>query len=171
MWDFFRTEGGIRLACFIGVFLTMAVWEVFSPRRVSQIGKPLRWGSNLGLVFLNSEFLRLVAPLGAVGIALFTKSQGWGLFHYIPALRWMAIGISVMVLDFGIYLQHVTFHAVPLFCRLHMVHHADLDFDVTTALRFHTVEILLSFGIRARWCSCWDRLSEAIPSTGEGRIF
>jgi len=149
MWELVATETGIRLVCFIGIFAAMAVWEMVAPRRTLQIGKPLRWGSNLGLVFLNSLMLRFVAPLGAVGIALFAESRAWGLFHYFDAPYWLAIVLTVILLDFAVYLQHVMFHAVPLFWRLHMVHHADLDFDVTTGLRFHTIEILLSFGIKA----------------------
>lgn len=137
------------MSCFAGVFLAVAIWEMRAPRRKMVTGKPLRWGSNLGLVFVNSLLLRLVAPLGAVGVAWFTESQGWGLFQNVGVPGWMAIIASVILLDLAIYLQHVMFHAVPLFWRLHMVHHADLDFDVTTGLRFHTLEILLSFGIKA----------------------
>lgn len=149
MVGFLTTEAGIRLGCFIGVFLAMAVWELLAPRRAMQIRKPPRWGSNLGLVLVNSLLLRLIAPLGAVGVALFAESQGWGLLQNIDIPKLLAILLSVILLDFAIYLQHVMFHAVPLLWRLHMVHHADLDFDVTTGLRFHTVEIVLSFGIKA----------------------
>jgi len=149
MWEFLRTEGGIRLVCFGGVFLAMAVWELLAPRRAWRLKKPLRWGSNLGLVLLNSLMLRLVAPLGAVGIALLAESRGWGLLQNVDVPGWLAVLLSVVLLDFAIYLQHVMFHAVPLFWRLHMVHHADLDFDVTTGLRFHTAEILLSLGVKA----------------------
>jgi sterol desaturase/sphingolipid hydroxylase (fatty acid hydroxylase superfamily) len=149
MWNFFQTEAGIRLACFLGVFIAMAVWEVFAPRRMLRAGKAQRWGSNLGLVVLNSVLLRFIAPLGAVGFSLFAETQHWGLFNTVKAPHWLAIPVSVLVLDFAIYLQHVMFHALPLFWRLHMVHHADLDFDVTTGLRFHTLEILLSMGIKA----------------------
>lgn len=147
--EFLKTEAGIRLGCFIGVFFAMAAWELLAPRRRLSIRRPLRWGSNFGLVFLNIVLLRLVAPLGVVGVAYFAKSEGWGLFQNIDLPHWLAVIAAVVVLDFVIYLQHVMFHAVPLFWRLHMVHHADLDFDVTTGLRFHTVEILLSFGIKA----------------------
>ncbi|WP_237228418.1 sterol desaturase family protein [Rubinisphaera sp. JC750] len=149
MWEFFQSEAGIRLSCFFGVFVVMAVWELLAPRRPLHFGKPWRWGSNLGLVVLNSVLLRLVAPLGAVGVAVFAESQQWGLFHYVDAPGWLAVLVSVILLDFAIYLQHVLFHVVPWFWRLHKVHHVDLDFDVTTGLRFHTVEILLSFGIKA----------------------
>jgi len=149
MWDYLKSEAGIRLICFAGVFLVMLAWEVIAPRRRLQIRRPLRWSSNLGLVGLNTVLMRLVAPLGAVGVALFAESRGWGLFQCVEVPGWFAILASVILLDLAIYLQHVMFHAVPLFWRLHMVHHADLDFDVTTGLRFHTVEILLSFGIKA----------------------
>jgi sterol desaturase/sphingolipid hydroxylase (fatty acid hydroxylase superfamily) len=149
MGDTFPSEAAIRLGFFFGVFAVMAVWELLAPRRTLQAGKPLRWGSNLGLVVLNSVLLRLVAPLGAVTFALFAEARGWGLFQSIAAPDWLVIVASVLLLDLAIYLQHVMFHAVPLFWRLHMVHHADLDFDVTTGLRFHTVEILLSMGIKA----------------------
>jgi sterol desaturase/sphingolipid hydroxylase (fatty acid hydroxylase superfamily) len=127
----------------------MVVWEMLAPRRKLVIRKPLRWISNLGLVFVNSLLLRLVAPLGAVGVALLTQRLEWGLFNAIDVPYWAAVVCSVVLLDFAIYLQHVMFHAVPLFWRLHMVHHADLDFDVTTGVRFHTLEILLSFGIKS----------------------
>jgi sterol desaturase/sphingolipid hydroxylase (fatty acid hydroxylase superfamily) len=149
MWDYFQTEAGIRLLFFFGVFFVMIVWELVAPRRRLQIGRPFRWSSNLGLVVFNTILLRFIAPLGAVGVALFAESRGWGLFQNIDVPGWVAILLSVVLLDLAIYLQHVMFHAVPLFWRLHMVHHADLDFDVTTGLRFHTVEILLSLGIKA----------------------
>jgi sterol desaturase/sphingolipid hydroxylase (fatty acid hydroxylase superfamily) len=127
----------------------MAVWEMVAPRRALTASKGLRWASNIGLVFVSSFVLRLLAPLGAVGVAIAAESLGWGLFNAIAAPTWLEILPSVLILDFAIYLQHVMFHAVPLFWRLHMVHHADHDIDVTTGLRFHTIEILLSFGIKA----------------------
>ncbi|MGV3484646.1 MAG: sterol desaturase family protein [Planctomycetaceae bacterium] len=147
--EFIQSEAGVRLACFVGIFIAMVVWEFIAPRRRLQLQRPLRWSSNLGLVVLNTVLLRLVAPLGAVGVALFAQTQGWGLFQFIDVPGWVAIVASIVVLDLAIYLQHVMFHAVPLLWRLHMVHHADLDFDVTTGLRFHTLEILLSLGIKA----------------------
>jgi len=143
------TDAGIRLGCFAVVFAVMAVWELVAPRRALQAGKPLRWGSNLGLLLLNSLLLRFIAPLGAVGVALFAAARGWGLLPCLDLPAGWVVVISVILLDFVIYLQHVMFHAVPLFWRLHMVHHADLDLDVTTGLRFHTVEIGLSFGIKS----------------------
>jgi sterol desaturase/sphingolipid hydroxylase (fatty acid hydroxylase superfamily) len=149
MTGLYQFEPAIRVACFVGVLATMAVWEMLAPRRGLTIKRPWRWASNLGLVFLNSLLLRLVAPLGAVGVALAAERLEWGLFNAIAVPRWIAVVSSVVLLDFAIYLQHVMFHAVPLFWRLHMVHHADLDIDVTTGVRFHTIEILLSLGIKS----------------------
>jgi sterol desaturase/sphingolipid hydroxylase (fatty acid hydroxylase superfamily) len=120
-----------------------------APRRQLATSKPLHWLNNLGLVSVNSILLRFVAPLGGIGVAAWADAQGWGLFHRVAVPEWLAVLASVVLLDLAIYFQHVMFHAVPIFWRLHMVHHADLDFDVTTGLRFHTIEILLSFGIKA----------------------
>jgi sterol desaturase/sphingolipid hydroxylase (fatty acid hydroxylase superfamily) len=149
MLKLLQTEAGIRLACFAGVFAVMALWEALAPRRALGARKSRCWASNLGLVILNSLVLRLIAPLGAVGFAILAESLGWGLFNAVDVPYRMAVLSSVVLLDLAIYLQHVMFHAVPLFWRLHMVHHADLDIDVTTGVRFHTIEILLSLGIKA----------------------
>jgi sterol desaturase/sphingolipid hydroxylase (fatty acid hydroxylase superfamily) len=144
-----NSEPAIRLAFFAGVLGAMSVWEIVAPRRALIANKPLRWASNLGLVFVSSFVLRLVAPIGAVGVALAAEKSGLGLFQAVLAPTGLEIACSVLLLDFAIYLQHVMFHAVPLLWRLHMVHHADRDIDVTTGLRFHTLEILLSLGIKA----------------------
>jgi sterol desaturase/sphingolipid hydroxylase (fatty acid hydroxylase superfamily) len=142
------TESLIRLGFFAGILLLMAVVELLSPRRPLAVGKPLRWLSNLGLVVLNVLILRIALPVGTVGVALFAQERGWGLLNNVEMPTWLAVTLAVVALDLLIYLQHVMFHAVPLLWRLHMVHHADLDFDVTTGLRFHTMEILLSAGIK-----------------------
>jgi sterol desaturase/sphingolipid hydroxylase (fatty acid hydroxylase superfamily) len=138
----------IRLIFFFGTFGIMALWEELSPSRPLSISKPLRWASNLGLVVLNTVLLRALFPLAAVGFAAIAAKQGWGLFNILDLPDWMAIVLSVMALDFIIYLQHLMFHALPPLWRLHKVHHADRDFDVTTGLRFHPLEILLSMGIK-----------------------
>jgi sterol desaturase/sphingolipid hydroxylase (fatty acid hydroxylase superfamily) len=143
------SEGVIRVGCFAGALAVMAVWEVLAPRRRLTTARPARWASNLGLVVLDTLAARLLLPLGAVGVALVAEERGWGLFHNVPVPTWLAVVLSVVALDFAIYVQHVLFHAVPLLWRLHMVHHADLDFDVSTGVRFHTFEILLSLGIKA----------------------
>jgi sterol desaturase/sphingolipid hydroxylase (fatty acid hydroxylase superfamily) len=141
-------ESVIRLGCFAGVLALMAAWEFLAPRRRLSTAKPPRWLSNLGLVALDTAVVRLLFPLGAAGVALVAEERGWGLYHNLPLPGWLAVALAVVALDFAIYLQHVLFHAVPILWRLHMVHHADLDFDVTTGVRFHTLEILLSLGIK-----------------------
>ncbi len=142
-------ESAIRLGCFVAVLLLMGLWEVLAPRRRLIAAKPLRWSSNLVLAFLNTVAVRFLFPLGAVGVALVAEARGWGALNNVGLPAWLAVPLAVVALDFAIYLQHVLFHAVPLLWRLHLVHHADLDFDVTTGLRFHTLEILLSMGIKA----------------------
>jgi sterol desaturase/sphingolipid hydroxylase (fatty acid hydroxylase superfamily) len=144
----FSMESAVRLGMFAGVLLVMAVGELLAPRRRLTVGKPLRWFSNLGLVALDTLAVRVVLPAGAVGMALAAQEHGWGLFNNLSLPGWLAVFLSVVILDLAIYLQHILFHAVPILWRLHMVHHADLDFDVTTGLRFHTIEILLSMGIK-----------------------
>lgn len=141
-------EVQIRLSFFFGVFFIMAVWELIAPRRQLIIPKLLRWGNNLALVFLNSFILRLLFPAAAVGMAAFANQQGWGLFNYYETPLLIAAILSVVVMDAIIYLQHVMVHAVPVLWRLHRVHHADPDFDVTTGSRFHPLEIILSMLIK-----------------------
>jgi sterol desaturase/sphingolipid hydroxylase (fatty acid hydroxylase superfamily) len=141
-------ETAIRLGCFVGILALMATWEFLAPRRKLVVKKPLRWASNLALVGLNSLLLRLAAPLSTVAMAIVASENRWGLLNQWPLPPWLAFVLAVVALDLAIYLQHVLFHAVPILWRLHMVHHADLDFDVTTGLRFHTIEILVSSAIR-----------------------
>ena len=143
--DFIMTnEVSIRLGIFFGIFAVMAAWEILAPKRALTVSKAVRWANNLGLVFFNSFILRLLFPAAAVGMAAFANEQGWGLLNYYPLPATVAIVVSVIAMDFIIYLQHVMVHAVPVLWRLHRVHHADLDYDVTTGARFHTVEIILS---------------------------
>lgn len=139
----------IRLACFFGVFGGMALWELAAPQRRLTVPKLLRWANNIALVALNSILLCALFPAAAMGVAAFSTQQGWGLFNYFAVPLWISILASVILLDFVIYLQHVMFHAVPLLWRLHRVHHADLDIDVTTGARFHPIEIVLSMLIKA----------------------
>ena len=138
----------IRLGFFFGTFGVMALWEVLAPRRPRRFSRRLRWTNNLGLVFLNSLLLRLLFPTAAVGVALLAAQHHWGLLHYYGVAPVFAIPLAVVVMDLVIYLQHVMVHAVPLLWRLHRVHHADPDYDVTTGARFHPVEILLSMLIK-----------------------
>lgn len=141
-------EPTIRLAAFLGVLVTMALWEVAAPRRRREIPRVIRWTNNLALVVLDTVILRLTFPIVAVGLAVVAEERGWGLFNNMGAPSWFAIVVSMLLLDLAIYLQHVMFHAVPALWRLHRMHHADLDFDATTGLRFHPVEILISMGIK-----------------------
>jgi len=143
-----QNEVAIRLGFFFGVFAIMAIWEVIAPRRALTVSKTVRWANNLGLVFFNSFILRLLFPAAAVGMAAFASAQGWGIFNYYDVPPVIALVASVVVMDFIIYLQHIVVHAVPILWRLHRVHHADLDFDVTTGARFHTIEIILSMLIK-----------------------
>ncbi len=141
-------EMAIRLGFFVGVLLLMALWEVVAPRRARVLTRLVRWSNNLGLVVLNSVVLRLLFPAAAVGMAAFAAEQGWGIFNFYEVPFWLAVLLSVVAMDFIIYLQHIMVHAVPALWRLHRVHHADLDYDVTTGLRFHPVEIILSMLIK-----------------------
>lgn len=122
----------------------MAAWEIITPRRALSISKSLRWINNLGLVVVNTILLRLIFPAAAVGMAAWANSQGWGLFNYFQFPDWFALIVSVVIMDAVIYIQHVLVHAIPILWRLHRVHHADLDFDVTTGSRFHPIEIIFS---------------------------
>ncbi len=141
-------EGGIRLAIFLGILIAMAIWEVAAPRRRIEIPRVIRWTNNLGVVVIDTILVRLTFPIVAVGLALLAQDKGWGLFNMIEAPTWLAIIASIVILDFAIYLQHVLFHAVPALWRLHRMHHADQAIDVTTGLRFHPIEILLSMVIK-----------------------
>jgi sterol desaturase/sphingolipid hydroxylase (fatty acid hydroxylase superfamily) len=138
----------VRLGFFFGIFGLVAVWELVAPRRTLSVPKGSRWVSNLGLTFLNPLVLRLLFPMLAVSAAQIVQESGKGILNNLDVAYWMALAIGVIALDLVIYLQHVMFHAVPLLWRLHMVHHADLEYDVTTGLRFHPIEITLSMGIK-----------------------
>jgi len=138
----------VRLGSFGGIMLLLTVWELIAPRRPLSATKAPRWASNLGLVAMNAVLARLTIPLTAVVAADYCASRGWGMLHLVNWPFGLEVVIAVLALDFVIYLQHVLFHAVPALWRLHMVHHADLDIDVTTGLRFHTFEILLSAVIK-----------------------
>jgi sterol desaturase/sphingolipid hydroxylase (fatty acid hydroxylase superfamily) len=141
-------EMTIRLSIFFGVFAVMAAWEVLAPRRALALLRAVRWTSNLGLVVLNSIVLRLLFPAGAVGVAAFVAENGWGLLNVFDLSFVLAVLLSIVAMDFMIYLQHVLVHAVPALWRLHRVHHADLDYDLTTGARFHPIEIILSMLIK-----------------------
>ena len=138
----------VRLGFFFGVFAVMAVWELVVPRRQLRAPKGFRWFANLGIMVLGTLVVRILFPAAAVGMALVAANRGWGLLNNLELAPAVSIMVSVLILDLAIYLQHVMFHAVPALWRLHMVHHADIDFDCTTGLRFHPLEIVLSMMIK-----------------------
>ena len=138
----------IRFGFFLGILVSMAVWELLAPRRHLQTSKSMRWFGNLGIVFISTLILRLLSPFSAIYAAILAEKEGWGLLNNIALFYWLKVAIGVVVLDLAIYLQHAMFHGLPILWRLHMMHHSDLDFDATTGVRFHPLEILLSMGIK-----------------------
>jgi sterol desaturase/sphingolipid hydroxylase (fatty acid hydroxylase superfamily) len=139
-------EPFIRLAVFLGVFTAVAIWESLSPRRKLDTSKNLRWISNISITLIGTAVVRGLFPVLAVTFA--ANESTMGLLHQVPLPYFVRVVCGVLALDLIIYGQHVMFHSIPLLWRLHMMHHADLDMDVTTGLRFHPVEIVLSMGIK-----------------------
>jgi sterol desaturase/sphingolipid hydroxylase (fatty acid hydroxylase superfamily) len=138
----------LRLAAFTGVLLGMALWELLTPRREQRLARSARWPSNIAVVVLDTLLVRLAFPIGAVALALLAEARGWGLFNALGLPAWVTLPAGIVLLDLAIYLQHVLFHALPALWRFHRMHHADLEFDVTTGVRFHPIEILLSMAIK-----------------------
>jgi sterol desaturase/sphingolipid hydroxylase (fatty acid hydroxylase superfamily) len=141
-------EAGIRLGAFVGVLAALALAEVLWPRRPAAVPRGRRWLTNLGLSVLNTALLRVLLPVLAVGWALELQARGWGLFNRLGGAEWLECVLAVLLLDLAIYWQHRIFHRVPAFWRLHRMHHSDLDFDASTGIRFHPLEILLSMLIK-----------------------
>ncbi len=146
-------EGAVRLSVFVGLFTLLAFSEWAKPRRKLQMPKGQRWFTNIAIIVLDSVVVRLIFPAAAVGVALWASANGLGLFNSL--LRetpvWLAILASFLVLDFAVWLSHVLSHKVPLFWRFHRMHHSDRDIDVTTAIRFHPIEIVVSMIWKAGW--------------------
>jgi sterol desaturase/sphingolipid hydroxylase (fatty acid hydroxylase superfamily) len=141
-------EGAIRIGVFAGVLVAMMLLEALLPRRKRTLGRGVRWTANLGIVVIDTVVARLLIPLPPAAAAVWAADNGIGLFNVsdLPALGVFAF--SVVFLDFAIYVQHVVFHKVPMLWRLHRMHHADTEIDVTTGIRFHPIEILLSLTIK-----------------------
>jgi sterol desaturase/sphingolipid hydroxylase (fatty acid hydroxylase superfamily) len=137
-----------RIAAAAAVFAVMVLWEVLAPRRPWSVGRLARWPHNLGIVVIDALAVRILIPAAAVGAALVAAGNGWGLFHVAGLRLSLASLLGFLALDLAIYAQHVAFHKVPLLWRLHRMHHADLDIDVTTGVRFHPIEIVLSMLIK-----------------------
>jgi sterol desaturase/sphingolipid hydroxylase (fatty acid hydroxylase superfamily) len=138
----------VRASVFLIVFAILAIIEVLTPRRRLSVPKIQRWRINLSIIALNPLSVALVFPFLPIGLALLTSEQGWGLLNQWALPYWLKIIIGFVVLDFVIYMHHVLHHTLPTLWRLHMMHHADLDFDLTTGLRFHPIEVIISTVIK-----------------------
>lgn len=148
-WLFGLTEPAIRLTVFIGVFGAMALWEFFAPWRETEQGRKLRWPGNLGILAVDIVVARLIFPASAVGIAMFAETRGWGLLPLAGLPGVVAGVIGFVLLDLMVYAQHVLFHKAPLLWRVHRMHHADTELDVSSGLRFHPIEIVISLASKA----------------------
>lgn len=143
-----ENEPQIRLAFFLGTFLLMSLWELISVQSQLKHSKSLRWFNNIVLVALNTLIVRFALFYSATQVSEYAQFEGIGLINWLVPNYYVAIIGSIIFLDFAIYFQHLIFHKVPLFWKIHRMHHADLDYDVTTALRFHPIEIVLSMLIK-----------------------
>lgn len=141
-------ESVIRLSSFLGIFLLVAMAEHFWPRRPLTAPKGPRWSCNIAIVIIDTFVARLVFPLMPVGIAEIARVKSWGMLNMVVLPHWFAIGVAFLMLDLIIYFQHRVFHRVPLFWRIHRMHHTDLDLDVSSGTRFHPIEIMLSLVIK-----------------------
>jgi sterol desaturase/sphingolipid hydroxylase (fatty acid hydroxylase superfamily) len=138
----------VRLSFFFGTLGFVAAWEVIASRRVLTDRKGRRWFTNLVLVAIDTAVVRFFLPVLPMGMAYMSQHRGWGILNLIVLPDWFKIVLAVMALDFIIYVQHVLFHFLPILWRLHRMHHADLDIDVTTGNRFHPIEMVISTGIK-----------------------
>jgi len=141
-------ELALRLGIAATIFALLALWELAAPRRKLSVGRLKRWPGNIGIVVVNVVLVRLLVPTAAVGAALYAAGEGIGLLHWLQLRLTFAFLIGFLALDFAIWAQHVAFHKIPILWRLHSMHHADLDIDATTGLRFHPFEILISLAIK-----------------------
>lgn len=141
-------ENAFRLSVFLGMLALMALWEMASPRRRQDVPRLLRWSNNFAMVVIDTIAVRLVFPILAVGMAYKADELGTGILNWISVPDFWAVLIALIVLDLVIYAQHVAFHKIPILWRLHRMHHADLEFDASTALRFHPLEIILSMALK-----------------------
>ena len=146
--DLIPNEAAIRLSAFALIFVALALWELLAPRRDLLVGRWPRWPSNLGILVIDIVAVRVLAPTAAVGASLYAAGNGWGLINLAGLRLSVAALLGFLALDLAIYVQHVVFHKIPLLWRLHRMHHADLDIDVTTGVRFHPFEILISLAIK-----------------------
>ncbi len=158
----FFTEKSIRLISFAGLLIIMGVWEVLFQRKKRVDSKPKRWLNNFGLVMIANLILQIGIVILPVAFATFAQSKGMGIFNQLAMPVWADWIATIIIFDFIIYLQHVLFHFVPIFWQLHQVHHSDLDIDVTTAIRFHPVEIIISLFIKLAAVAAFGFSPEAV---------
>lgn len=144
-------EGAIRLSVFLTLFAVLALSEWVKPRRKLVVSKGQRWTTNIAILLIDSVLVRLLFPAAAVGVALWADAADFGLFNTFGVPFWAAAVLSFVVLDFAVWLSHVLSHKVPLFWRFHRMHHSDRDIDVTTAIRFHPIEIVVSMLWKVAW--------------------
>ncbi len=138
------TDALLRLGCFLSIFIAFAALESLFPRRRRRLARLRRWPANISISVLNQLLMRLLLPMSTMTLAIFVEQKGWGLFGQLPIPGLIEVIVAIVILDLAIYTQHVLYHAVPVLWRLHRMHHADLDFDVTTGIRFHPLSIVLS---------------------------
>jgi sterol desaturase/sphingolipid hydroxylase (fatty acid hydroxylase superfamily) len=141
-------EFALRCGVFVAAFAALAFWEYVAPVRAFRLSRGQRWQTNLGLALISTLVVRLLVPGSVLALAAFASAEGWGLFNQVHLPLWIAIPAAIVALDLVVYLQHVLFHSIPALTRLHAVHHADPDFDLTTGVRFHPLEILVSLLIK-----------------------
>ena len=140
-------EVAVRLSVFLGLFVILIAIEALLPRRKRSQSRSARWFTNISLTVIDTLTIRLMAvilPVLAVGAAMDASARGWGLLGAVDWPNWVEVILAMLILDFVIWAQHLITHKVPILWRLHRVHHADRDMDVTTAIRFHPIEIALS---------------------------
>jgi sterol desaturase/sphingolipid hydroxylase (fatty acid hydroxylase superfamily) len=137
-------ESAIRLGFFLGAFVLLAVWELFAPRRTLKRSRALRWTNNIALAAVNIVMVKVFFSLAAIGLAVFANEHGTGLFNMFPVPYPCAVVTSLLAFDLAVYVIHLAFHMAPGLWRIHRVHHADVDFDVATAVRFHPIQMMLS---------------------------
>ena len=137
-------ETQIRLVSFISVFAVMAIWELIAPYRRLRYTRLQRWPHQLTLIVINSIVLKLLFPVAAIGSALWAASEGFGIMNMASLEYWVAIPLSIALLDLAVYGQHLVAHRWNWFWRIHRTHHIDTDYDLTTGLRFHPLEMVIS---------------------------
>jgi len=141
-------ESTLRMSFFIGIFCVVALWEVVSQKRPLTAPRWIRWYSNISIVFLNTFILRLIFPVLVVGFAAIAQQKGWGILNMVGLPGIVEFIIAIVLLDLIIYAQHAAFHRYRFLWIFHKMHHADLDLDVTSGSRFHTLEIIISIFIK-----------------------